>query len=107
MVTLFALTVRAMQRNIYIYICPNDDGKRKLNLSVTLLDYYDTTKEKLEKAKHEPGPQCRCDECQNLKDLEDKWIMKMGSFYGKSVLNKRDEVKAKTRSQWSSNKNMG
>ena len=87
--------------------CPNDDGKRKQNLSVTLIDFYDTTTKNLVRAKHEAGPQCRCEECLNLKDLEDKWIMKVGSFYGKSGLNKRDEVKAKTRNQRSSNKTTG
>ena len=55
--------------------------------------------EKLSKAKHVPGPKCRCRECGNLRDLEDKWILKAGSFYGSSGLNNRNEVKSKTRSQ--------
>ena len=32
-----------------------------------------------------------------LKEIEDKWILKMGSFYGISGLNIRDEVKKKSR----------
>ena len=83
--------------------CPNDDGKNKNTLSFTLVDYYNTTREKLKVAKHEPGPKCRCKQCQNLKDLEDKWILKVGSFFGASGLNIRNEVKSKTRCQWSSN----
>ena len=83
--------------------CPNDDGKNKENLSFTLVDFFDTTKGKLRREKHELGPKCRCKECQNLKDLEDKWILKVGSFFGASGLNTRNEIKSKTRSQWSGN----
>ena len=83
--------------------CPNDDGKNKEILSFTLVDYFDTTKEKLRRAKHEPGPKCRCQEYPNLKDLEDKWILKVGSFFGVSGLNSRNEIKSKTRGQFSSN----
>ena len=81
--------------------CPHDTGKQKQTLSLTLIDHYDTTKTKLLRANHIKGPQCQCNECDNLKSLEDKWIMKLGSFYGKSGLNSRDEVKKKTRGQWS------
>ena len=77
--------------------CIFDTGKEKMTLSITLIDYYDTTENKLQKASHVPGPKCRCQECLNLKDLEDKWILKMGSFYGISGLNSRDEMKAKTK----------
>ena len=81
--------------------CPHDTGPQKQTLNITLIDYYDTTKTKLLKANHVKGPQCRCNECNILKSLEDKWILKLGSFYGKSGLNSRDEVKKKTRGQWS------
>ena len=67
------------------------------NLSFSLVDFYDTTNEKLKKAKHLPGPKCRCRECMRLKEIEDKWILKMGSFYGSSGLNIRDEIKKKSR----------
>ena len=78
--------------------CPNDKGDvKKKNLSFSLVDYYDTTSAKLQKAKHLPGPKCRCKECMKLKEIEDKWILKMGSFYGSSGLNIRDEIKKKSR----------
>ena len=80
--------------------CPNDTGPDKATLDFTLVDYFDTTSEILKKVNHVPGPKCRCLECQKLKDLEDKWILKMGTFYGKSGLNNRNEVKSKTRANW-------
>ena len=73
--------------------CPFDQGKEKKTLNYTLIDYYDTTDEKLRLALHVPGPRCRCRECQLLKELENRWIMKMGSLYGVSGLNTRDEMK--------------
>ena len=79
--------------------CPNDQGRDKRTLDVTLLDYYDTTKEKLVLAKHEPGAKCRCQECGNLKLIKDKWILKLGSFYNHG-LNSRDEVKTNSRYKW-------
>ena len=79
--------------------CPNDKGDvHKKNLSFSLVDFFDTTNEKLKKANHLPGPKCRCRECMKLKEIEDKWILKMGSFYGSSGLNRRDEIKKKSRS---------
>ena len=79
---------------IYLYIYK---GKGKETLSVTLIDFYDTTESKIQNAGHVSGPKCRCQECENLKDLEDQWILKMGTFYGISGLNTRDEIKSKTR----------
>ena len=79
--------------------CPNDIGKEKITLDFTLIDYIDTTQEKLTLANHEPGPKCRCSECGRLKSLEDEWIIKLGTFYDHG-LNTRDEVKAKTRYNW-------
>ena len=79
--------------------CPNDIGKEKNTLDFTLLDFYDTTQEKLVLANHEPGPKCRCSECDKLKSLEDIWILKLGTFYDKG-LNLRNEVKAKSRYNW-------
>ena len=68
--------------------CPFDQGKEKMSLSFSLIDFYDTTQDKITK------------ECNNLKELEDRWILKMGSFYGILGLNSRDEVKSKTRCTW-------
>ena len=78
--------------------CPNDTGKHKNTLNFTLLDYFDTTNEKLILAKHESGAKCRCSECVNFKSLEDKWILKLGTFY--NGFNTRDEVKSKSRCNW-------
>ena len=75
--------------------CPFDTGKEKMTLRYTLIDYFDTTQEKLRQSAHVPGPRCRCSECGHLKDLENRWIMKIGSMYGTSGLNERDEMKAK------------
>ena len=80
--------------------CPNDSGPEKETLNFTLIDYLDTTTEKLQNANHVPGPKCRCLECQKLKTLEDRWILKLGSFYGSTGLNNRDEIKRKTRYEW-------
>ena len=73
--------------------CPFDTGSEKMTLEYTLIDFYDTTEQKIREAGHVPGPKCRCKECNLLKDLENKWIMKMGSMYGTSGLNLRDEMK--------------
>ena len=78
--------------------CPNDLGRDKMTLDFTLINYYDTSKEKLILAEHEPG-QCRCPECDKLKSLEDKLILKLGTFYG-SGMNSRDEVISKSRFNW-------
>ena len=80
--------------------CLFDSGKEKMTLGFNLIDFFDTTEGKLLEAGHVPGPKCRCSECNKLKDLEDRWILKMGSFYGISGLNSRDEIKNKTRCTW-------
>ena len=80
--------------------CPFDTGKEKMTLSFKLIDFYDTTEEKLVAAGHVPGPKCRCKECNHLKDKEDHWILKMGTFYEDSGLNTRDEMKTKSRGHW-------
>ena len=79
--------------------CPNDPGRDKTNLDVTLVDFYDTTETKLIKAGHVPGPKCRCRECENLKLKEDRWILNLGTLYNDG-LNRRDEVKCKSRFNW-------
>ena len=73
--------------------CPFDNGVEKMTLNYTLIDYYDTTEQKIKEAGHVPGPKCRCRECNLLKDLENNWIMKIGSLYGVSGLNSRNEMK--------------
>ena len=80
--------------------CPNDTGVEKSHIRVTLLDFLDTTEDRLRQAGHEPGPQCRCAECQRLKRIEDKWILRMGTFYGESGLNTRDELTTAVRGNY-------
>ena len=80
--------------------CPNDLSRQKETLRFTLIDFIDVSPDKLIEVNHEKGPKCRCEECQRLKDLEDKWILKMGTFYGDWGLNSRDEVQSKTRFNW-------
>ena len=72
--------------------CASDTGDTKDHIRITLLDYLDTKEELLRQAEHEGGPQCRCTECGKLKRIEDKWIMRLGTFYGDSGLNSRDEI---------------
>ena len=79
--------------------CPNDMGQEKSTLDFTLVDFYDTSQEKLHLAKHESGAKCRCVECGNLKAIEDRWIVNLGSLY-EHGLNSRDEMKSKSRCNW-------
>ena len=60
-----------------------------------------TTTEKLIEVGHIPGPQCRCSECARLKSVEEDWILKLGTFFGRH-LNTRNEIKSKARvnAQW-------
>ena len=72
--------------------CPNDTGQGKEHIRLTLLDSMDTTEERLRQAGHVNGPQCSCTECKKLKRIEDKWILRLGTFYGESGLNTRNEI---------------
>ena len=79
--------------------CPNDMGLQKSTLDFTLVDFYDTSQEKLLLANHESGAKCRCVECGHLKAIEDRWIINLGTFY-EHGLNSRDEIKNKSRYNW-------
>ena len=71
--------------------CPNDDGdKKKMILNVTLLDCYDTTREKLRISGHK-SKYCKCSECDIAKRLESKWILRLGSMFGSTGLNTKEE----------------
>ena len=78
---------------------PNEPGREKENLTVTLVDHLDTTQEEIDAANHTGGVQCKCTICGKLKTLEDKFIVKTGSFYTHG-LNSRDEIRKKSRCQW-------
>ena len=48
-------------------------------------------------AAHTGGVACRCSECQRLKNQEDKWICRLGTFNAPHGLNTRDEIKTRSR----------
>ena len=77
--------------------CVLDGGGELKHLRWTILDFMETTQENLVRVGHQGGPKCRCSECQKLKNIEDKWICRMGTFYGSNGLNTRDEIKARSR----------
>ena len=68
-----------------------------MNLTVTLVDFIGVTLEDVQGARH-GGVGCECELCGKLTNLEDDWIMRLGSFYYPGGLNKRDEIKRKARS---------
>jgi hypothetical protein len=43
--------------------CPQDGGREKDQLRLTLLDFLDTSEKKLLQCGHQPGPQCKCTDC--------------------------------------------
>ena len=67
------------------------------HLKITLVDHIDTSEEVLARVGHTGGVKCRCSECQRLKDQEDKWICRLGSFNQPGGLNTRDEIKSRVR----------
>ena len=56
--------------------------------------------EELQVAIHMAGPGCRYNQWQKLKDIEDKWICRMGTFHGVYGLNERDEVRQRARGSY-------
>ena len=78
--------------------CPKhiETGNFK-HLTWTLVDHIHTSTEQLEDAGHTGGVGCRCSECQRLKDTEDKWICRLGTFNPPNGLNTRDEIKTRSR----------
>ena len=79
--------------------CPFDRRKEKTTLKFTLVDFLDTTEEELRTAGHVSGPKCTCSVCDNLKKLEDKFILRTGSFYSQGF-NSRNEITRKVRCSW-------
>ena len=79
--------------------CPNDDGREKNNIRISLIDFMDTTNEKLQRANHRKG-NCKCSECDKLRRLENKWIMRLGTFHGESGLNARNIINSGVRVQF-------
>ena len=79
--------------------CLGDTGQDKMNLTVTLLDYLDVDEGQVQEEGH-GGVGCECKLCGKLKNIEDDWIMRLGTFYYPGGLNKRDEIKRKVRSAY-------
>ena len=77
--------------------CSQHQGPALESVRVTLLETFETSKEKTKASNHKAGEGCRCTECERLKELEDKWICRLGTFHGQFGLNERDEMKRKTR----------
>ena len=73
---------------------------RTKNLRISLLDHYDTTEEKLDASGHKTGPGCRCGECECLKNMEDKWITRIGSYHSPLGLNEQDKITKKARTTY-------
>ena len=67
------------------------------HLTFTILDHIETSTERLRDAGHQDGAGCRRGECQRLKDCEDKWIMRLGSFHAPHGLNTRNEIITRSR----------
>ena len=77
--------------------CPGETDQEKSHLELTLLDAMDVNEQMLNAAKHKPGPGCTCSLCNKLKNLEDNWILRVGTFFPPHGLNTRDELKEKVR----------
>ena len=86
-----AWTVTVMEPGFISISIPGGSGGGDLkNQRWTILDFIDTTQEEVVRGGHQGGPKCRCSECQRLKNVEDKWICRMETFYGANGLNTRD-----------------
>ena len=57
------------------------------HLTWTLIDFIETSEERLMEVGHTGGVSCRCSECQRLKNQEDKWICRLGTFFAPNGLN--------------------
>ena len=71
------------------------------HLTWTLIDFIETSEERLMEVGHIGGVSCRCSECQRLKNQEDKWICRLGTFFAPNGLNTRDEIKTRSRVNFS------
>ena len=64
-----------------------------------MIDFMDTTIEKLQRANHRKG-NCKCTECDSLRRIENKWIMRLGTFHGECGLNARNIINTGVRVQY-------
>ena len=80
--------------------CSKNLGPDLQNVRITLLETMTTNNTKLRAVGHEKGAGCRCEECEKLKSLEDKWICRLGSYHGQWGLNERNEITNKVRTTY-------
>ena len=95
-----ALKASTGLENHYKSGCSQFSGSDLSQIRVTLLEHMNVKEEDLQAASHLAGPGCRCNQCQKLKDIEDKWICRMGTFHGVYGLNERDEVRRRARGSY-------
>ena len=76
----------------FISGCPGDISKKKEHLKIILVDYHDTTIEKLMACGHKDGPGCKCEECITLKTIEVDSMLQTNSISIQYGLNSMDEV---------------
>ena len=70
------------------------------NVRVSLLEQFNTTAESLRQSQHKSGPACGCTECDKLKQLESKWILRVGTVHGQFGLNIKSELSRKVRASF-------
>ena len=59
----------------------------------------DTSARKLADVGHKKG-NCICSECDRLRKIETKWILRLGTSYGESGLNERNIINTSVRVQY-------
>ena len=62
--------------------CSEYSGEDLKHIRITLLEQFNTNEESLRASNHQEGPGCRCSQCEKLKNLEDKWICRLGTLLG-------------------------
>ena len=80
--------------------CSEYIGPEMKNVTVSLLEQFNTSDEKLKRANHGGGAGCQCSQCILLKQIEDKWICRLGTYHGKFGLNERDEISNRARASY-------
>lgn len=65
----------------------------------TLVDFIETSEERLNEVGHIGGVSCRCSECRRLENQKDKdkWICHLRTLFAPYWLNTRDKIKARSR----------
>ena len=63
-----------------------------INVGITLLEHFNTSEMSLRQSSHQEGPGCWCCHCNKLKNMEDKWIRRLGTYHGRISLNDIDEI---------------